>query len=274
MTSRAPGRHRRRLSTQRPQSLLLLEYPGDDGPPRVYLNSGIVANGSHLFSLGLASAGTAGGSAQARGSSNGQAGGRRAIRAALLRDRRAFAIALSATLAGVAAAALFGAFAPLHSSWMTGGRHGAAGGLPPQASAPWSAAPLGSPSGQATPRTPSGAGHPAGRRATPARRRRQRGLPARPPRPAPARPPASARNQHRDKSQHRDKNQHRLPLLVGYGQARAEGGRPVSRGQPGVRRVPGPGASRQRRHAAHRRLADRHRAARRYGDGGPERGRF
>ena len=76
------------------------------------------------------------------------------MRAALLRDRRAFAIALSATLAGVGVAALFGAFVPLHSTSMTGGRHGAAGGLPPQASAPWSAAPLGSPSGQATPRNP------------------------------------------------------------------------------------------------------------------------
>ena len=162
MTSRAPGRHRRRLGTQRPQSLLLLEYPGDDGPPRVYLNSGIVANGSHLFSLGLASAGTAQGIGTGQGIRNGQAEGRRAIRAALLRDQRAFATALSATLAGVAAAALFGAFAPLHSSWMTGGRHGAAGGLPPQASAPWSAAPLGSPSGQATPRSPSAPPTPPG----------------------------------------------------------------------------------------------------------------
>jgi hypothetical protein len=151
MTSRAAGRHRRRpsaqqpQSAQRPQSLLLLEYRGGDGTPGGYLNSGIVPNGT------------------GRGIGTGQVGGRRAIRATLVRDRRAFAIALSAGLAGVAAAAGFGSVAPLHSTWMTGGRHGAAGGLPPQASAPWSAAPLGSPSGQAMPPSPSAPAAPSGR---------------------------------------------------------------------------------------------------------------
>ena len=58
MTSRGAGRHRRRLSAQRPQSLLLLEYSGGDEPRGVYLNSGIVPNGSRLFSPGLAGVGT------------------------------------------------------------------------------------------------------------------------------------------------------------------------------------------------------------------------
>ncbi len=40
MTSRAAGRHRRHLSAQRPQSLLLLEYSAGEGPRGVYLNSG------------------------------------------------------------------------------------------------------------------------------------------------------------------------------------------------------------------------------------------
>jgi hypothetical protein len=160
MTSHA-GRHRMRLSAQRPQSLLLLDYPGGDDPPGVYLNRGIVPNGSRLISPGRASAGTGLGIGTGQrigtgpGIGTGQTAGRRAIRAALVKDRRAFAIALSAGLAGVAAAAVFGRFAPLHSTWMTGGRHGAAGGLPPQAPVPWSAAPLGSPSGQATPPSPS-----------------------------------------------------------------------------------------------------------------------
>ena len=57
MTSRAAGRHRMRLSAQRPQSLLLLDYPGGYDPPGVYLNSGIVPNGSRLFSPGVPSAG-------------------------------------------------------------------------------------------------------------------------------------------------------------------------------------------------------------------------
>ena len=169
MTSRAAGRHRRRLSAQRPQSSLLLDYPCGDDPPGIYLNSGIVSNGSRLFIPGAASAGTRLGIGTGQGVGTGrkigtgQAGGRRAIRAAQVRDRRALAIALSATLAGVLAAAVFGSFAPLHSTWMTGGRHGAAGGLPPQASAPWSAAPMGSPSGQATPPSPSASATPPNR---------------------------------------------------------------------------------------------------------------
>jgi len=140
MTSRAAGRHRRHLSAQRPQSLLLLEYSAGEGPRGVYLNSGIVPNGSRL-----------------------------------VRDRRAFAVALSAALAGVTAAAAFGIIAPLHSAGMAGGQHGMAGGRPPQASAPWSAAPLGSPSGQATVRNPSRPATPSGRpRRTGAARRSTR----------------------------------------------------------------------------------------------------
>lgn len=134
MTSRAAGRHRRHLSAQRPQSLLLLEYSAGEGPRGVYLNS-----------------------------------------SALVRDRRAFAVALSAALAGVTAAAAFGIIAPLHSTGMAGGQHGTAGGRPPQASAPWSAAPLGSPSGQATARNPSRPATPSGRpRRTGAARRSTR----------------------------------------------------------------------------------------------------
>ena len=98
MTSRAAGRHRRRLSAQRTQSLLLLEYPGGEGPPWVYLNNGIVPNGRRLYSPGPASANIR------RGMGPGPVAGRRAIRAALVRDRRAFTIALSAGLVGVAAA--------------------------------------------------------------------------------------------------------------------------------------------------------------------------
>ena len=169
MTSRAAGRHRRRLSAQRPQSLLLLEYSGGDGPHGVYLNSGIVPNGSRLFSPGLGSVGTRRGTDTrpgtdtSRGTDTRPAGGRQAIRAALVRDRRSFAMALSATLVGVTAAAVFGIVAPLHSTRMAGGRPGAAGGRPPQASAPWSAAPMGSPSGQATVRNPSGPATPSSR---------------------------------------------------------------------------------------------------------------
>ncbi len=177
MTSRAEGRHRKRLSAQRPQSLLLLEYPGDNGPPRVYLNSGMIPNGRHPFSLGLASAGTAQGIGTGRGIRTG-----RASRADLLRDRRAFAVALSAALAGVGAAALFGAFAPLHSTGVTGGRPGAPGGVPPQASAPWSAAPMGSPSGPATPRNPFAMATPPG----PHRRTAAAATSRRPPGQAPA----------------------------------------------------------------------------------------
>ncbi len=65
-------------------------------------------------------------------------------------DRRTFTLALSAGLAGVTAAALFGSLAPLHSTWTasggSGGGSGAAGG-PPQVNVPWAAVPLGSPAG-------------------------------------------------------------------------------------------------------------------------------
>ena len=237
MTSRAAGRHRRRLSAQRPQSLLLLEYSAGERPRGVYLNSGIVPNGSRLFSPGLASVGTRRGTGTRPGSGDragdrhrqgtgtsrrtdtGPAGGRRAIRSALVRDRRAFAVALSAALAGVTAAAVFGITAPLHSTWMAGGRHGAAGGRPPQASAPWSAAPLGSPSGQATVRNPSGP-------ATPSSRPRRTGA-ARPstrppgqaptPRTGPTASTVPGTSTGRGSGQHPDKNQRRRPLLVGYG---------------------------------------------------------
>ncbi len=141
MTSRSAGRHRKGVSTQRPPGLPWLEYPAGDSAPGVFLNSGVVPNGSPLFSP------------------NGRplfspAGGRRALRAAMARDRRAFALALSAAVAGVTAAVVFGSFAPLHSTWMADGGPGAAGGLPPQTPVPWSAAPLGSPSGAPVPQDP------------------------------------------------------------------------------------------------------------------------
>src|SRR5712691_5543535 len=134
MTTRPAGRHRRGVTAHRPRDLLLLDHPGGPGtflnsellssdfPNRDFLNSGIVPNGSPLFS---------------------PAGGRRAPRAAQARDRRAFGMALSAAVAGVTAAAIFGSFAPLHSTWMAGGAPGAAGGPAPQTPVPWSAAPLG-----------------------------------------------------------------------------------------------------------------------------------
>src|SRR6266566_4691975 len=141
MTSRSAGRHRKGVSTQRPPGLPWLEYPAGDSAPGVFLNSGVVPNGSPSFSP------------------NGRplfspAGGRRALRAAMARDRRAFALALSAAVAGVTAAVVFGSFAPLHSTWMADGGPGAAGGLPPQTPVPWSAAPLGSPSGAPVPQDP------------------------------------------------------------------------------------------------------------------------
>jgi Cellulose binding domain len=153
--------------------LLLLEYADGDLPPGVYLNSGIVPNDSRLFSPGLPSVAA------------GPPDGRRAIRTSMVRDRRAFALALSAAGVSVAAAAIFGSIAPLHSTSITGGQHGAAGGLPPQASTPWSAAPLGSPSGQATLPTPSS---PA--TARPPRHTRKMATPGHAPTPR-ASPPAS-----------------------------------------------------------------------------------
>src|SRR5436190_1011455 len=112
--------------------MLLLEYPGD-GAPGFYLNSGIVPNGRRLLAL---------------------ADGQPALRATVASDRRAFAVALSAAAAGITAAALFGTFAPLHSTWMPSGGPGPAGGRPPQTPAPWSAAPLGIRSGQAVAPSP------------------------------------------------------------------------------------------------------------------------
>jgi len=134
MTSRAGGRHRRRLSPQRLRNSLLLD-PGSVSQPGLYLNSGIVANGSRLFGPDADPAfGTVPG------------GGRRALHTALARDRRTFALVVSATLAAITGAVVFGSIAPLHSTGMTHGGHGAAGSRPPQASAPWTAAPQGSPS--------------------------------------------------------------------------------------------------------------------------------
>jgi hypothetical protein len=156
MTSRAGGRHRRRLSPQRLRNSLLLD-PGSVSQPDPYLNSGIVANGSRLFGPGPTGAaarfgtgldgagvGPASGADPAFGTVPG--GGRRALRAALARDRRTFALVVSATLAGITGAVVFGSIAPLHSAGMTHGGYGAAGSRPPQASAPWTAAPQGSPS--------------------------------------------------------------------------------------------------------------------------------
>jgi hypothetical protein len=165
MTSRAGGRHRRRLSPQRLRNSLLLA-PGSASQPGLYLNSGIVANGSRLLGPGLtgagarfgtgldgarfgtgldgAGAGPAFGADPAFGTHPG--GGRRALRAALARDRRTFTLVVSATLAGITGAVVFGSIAPLHSTGMTHGEHGAAGSRPPQASAPWTAVPQGSPS--------------------------------------------------------------------------------------------------------------------------------
>jgi hypothetical protein len=138
MTSRPAGRHRKGVSTQWSPGLPWLEYPAGDGAPGVFLNSGVVPNGDPLFSPN-------------GNSLFSPAGGRRALRAALARDRRAFALALSAAVAGVTAAVVFGSFAPLHSTWMADGGPGAPGGLPPQTPVPWSAAPLGSPSGAPVP---------------------------------------------------------------------------------------------------------------------------
>lgn len=113
MTSRAAGRHRRRLTSQISPSSLLFAYPdGAGGAPS--------------------------------------------------RDRRAFTLALSASLVGVAGAALVGSLAPLNSTWAADRGSGAAGsaaaaGLP-QVDVPWSASPLSSLTGPAVLRRPPGAG--------------------------------------------------------------------------------------------------------------------
>jgi Cellulose binding domain len=147
MTSQAGGRHRRRLSPQPLRNSLLLD-PESVSQPGLYLNSGIVTNGSRLFGPGLTGVGArfgtgldGVGAGPAFGAVPG--GGRRALPAALARDRRTFALVVSATLAAITGAVVFGSIAPLHSTGMT---HGRAGGRPPPASAPWTAAPQGSPS--------------------------------------------------------------------------------------------------------------------------------
>ena len=88
MTSRASGRHRRRLTLQISPNTLLFESPA-----------------TH--------------------------------RGALARDRRAFTLALSASLAGVTAAVLVGSLAPLNSTWPADRGSGAAAG-PAQAPVPGS----------------------------------------------------------------------------------------------------------------------------------------
>ena len=114
VTSRASGRHRRRLTLQISPSSLLFESPG-------------------------------------------------AHRGALARDRRAFIMALSASLAGVTAAVLIGSLAPLNSTWAADRGSGATGngaagsgaagsgaaGEPGQVDVPWSASLLGSLTGPA-----------------------------------------------------------------------------------------------------------------------------
>jgi cellulose binding protein with CBM2 domain len=179
VTSRPAGRHRKGAipqtppRLQRPHGPLLLGYPGVDRASGYYLNSAIVPNGGPLFA---------------------SSGGRQALRAAVARDRRTFAVALSATAAGVTAAVLFGTFAPLHSTWMPSGGSGAAGGPPPQTPAPWSATPLGVRSGPAMPPGPA-QDRPwrPGERAVPSRPARH----ARPPQhtrpPQQARPPGAGR---------------------------------------------------------------------------------
>lgn len=115
VTSRAAGRHRRRLTFPLSPVMPLLEHPGAHVRP-----------------------------------------------AAQSDDRRTFTLVMSAGLAGVTAAALVGSLAPLASTWSADGGSGAmpgaaAGAVPgatsgvtsgsPQASLPWSADPLGGPSG-------------------------------------------------------------------------------------------------------------------------------
>lgn len=133
MTTRGAGRHRRRVGPQRTPSSLLLDYES-------------IGAGACTFGAGPLTV-------------TGPPGGRRALRAALARDRRIFVVALSATLASIGAAAAFGAVVPLHSTWTAG--QGAEGIQPPQVSVPWSAAPLGSPSGQAAPQNPGRSASPA-----------------------------------------------------------------------------------------------------------------
>jgi hypothetical protein len=101
VTSRASGRHRRRLTLQISPNTLLFESPG-------------------------------------------------AHRGALARDRRAFTMALSASLAGVTAAVLVGSLAPLNSTWAADRGSGAAAG-PSQVPVPGSAVPGSAVPGSAVP---------------------------------------------------------------------------------------------------------------------------
>ena len=91
MTSRASGRHRRRLTLQISPNTLLFESPS-------------------------------------------------AHRDALARDRRAFTVALSASLVGVTAAVLVGSLAPLNSTWAADRGSGTAAS-PPPVSVPGSSVP-------------------------------------------------------------------------------------------------------------------------------------
>ena len=128
MTSRASGRHRRRLTVQISPNSLLFEPPG-----------------TH--------------------------------RGALARDRRAFTVALSASLAGVTSAVLVGCLAPLNSTWAADRGSGATAGPPPVpvpgspvpgavvpgaavagAAVPWLVSSLGALAGPAVSRQPSRAG--------------------------------------------------------------------------------------------------------------------
>src|SRR6266566_4179383 len=104
MTSRSAGRHRKGVSTQRPPGLPWLEYPAGDSAPGVFLNSGVVPNGSPLFSPNGRPLFSPAGSplfSPAGRPLLSPVGGRRAFRAAMAMDRRAFALALSAAVAGV-----------------------------------------------------------------------------------------------------------------------------------------------------------------------------
>jgi hypothetical protein len=84
-----------------------------------------------------------------------------AHRGALARDRRAFTMALSASLAGVTAAVLVGSLAPLNSTWAADRGSGAAAG-PSQVPVPGSAVPGSAVPGSAVPWSVSSLGALAG----------------------------------------------------------------------------------------------------------------
>ena len=112
MTSRASGRHRRRLTLQISPDSLLFESPS-------------------------------------------------AHRGALARDRRAFTVALSASLAGVTAAVLVGSLAPLNSTWAADRGSGAPASSP-QVPGPGSPVPGSTVAGTAVPWSVSSLGVLAG----------------------------------------------------------------------------------------------------------------